>query len=188
MYHPVTINPSSFHWHPPSLYSLTRFMSNKSVVHPRQVCQINVIFSFHIHSPFFVSWKQNITLIWQTCWGWTTDLFDMNPVKEYKLGGCQWRKLGFIVTGWYMPYFHLFPFLLSEQYGEGEISRVLSLFMHNIFFHYDMYLLFILWKTVEHDQPFFCLALSCFFPLTLILSTLLNFLYSCYLRLESQKG
>ena len=49
-----------------------------------------------------------------------------------------------------------------------------------------MYLLFILWKTAEHDQPLFCLALSCFFPLTLILSTLLNFLYSCYLRLESQ--
>ena len=87
-----------------------------------------------------------------------------------------------------MPYFHLFPFVLSEQYGEGEISQVSSLFMHNIFFHYDMYLLCILWKTIEHDQPLFCLALSCFFPLTLILCTLLNFLYSCYLRLESQKG
>ena len=23
-----------------------------------------------------------------------------------------------------MPYFHLFPFVVSEQYGEGEISRV----------------------------------------------------------------
>ena len=51
-----------------------------------------------------------------------------------------------------------------------------------------MYLLFILWKTVEHDQPLFCLALSCFFPPTLILRTLSNFLYSCYLRLESQIG
>ena len=95
------------------------------------VCIIHT--SFHIHSPFFIYWKHNITLIWQTCWGRTTDLFDMNLVKEYKLGGCQWRKLGFIVIGWYMPYFRLFPFVLSKQYGEGEISRFSSLFMHNIF-------------------------------------------------------
>ena len=80
--------------------------------------------SFQIHFPFFVYWKHNITLIWHNCWGWTTDLFDMNLVKEYKLGGCQWRDLGFIVTGWYMPYFHLSTFVLSEQYGEGEISQV----------------------------------------------------------------
>ena len=44
MYHPVTINPSFLHLHPPSLYSLTRFMSNKSVDHPQQVGQMNVIF------------------------------------------------------------------------------------------------------------------------------------------------
>ena len=36
-----------------------------------------------------------------------------------------------------MPYFHLFPIVLSEQYGEGEISRVSYFFMHNIFFHYS---------------------------------------------------
>ena len=86
------------------------------------VCIINT--SFHIHFPFFFSWKHSITLIWKTCWGWATDLFDMNLVKEYKLGWCQWRNLRFIVTWWYMPYLHLFPFLLSEKYGEGEISRV----------------------------------------------------------------
>ena len=58
-----------------------------------------------------------------------------------------------------------------------------------IFFrNFDMYLLFILWNPVEHNRPLFCLALSCFLPLTLILSTLLNFLYSCSLRLEYQKG
>ena len=55
------------------------------------------------------------------------------------------------------------------------------------FCNFGMYLLFILWKTVEHNPPLFCLAMSCFFPLTLIMSTLLNFLYFCYLRLESQK-
>ena len=55
---------------------------------------------------------------------WATDLFDMNFVKEYKLVGCQRRKLGFIVTGWHMPYFHLFHFVFSEKYGEGEISQV----------------------------------------------------------------
>ena len=59
-----------------------------------------------------------------TCWGWSTDLFEINLVKEYKLGGCQWSNLGFIATGWYMPYFRLFPLVLSDQYGECEISRV----------------------------------------------------------------
>ena len=49
-------------------------------------------------------------------------------------------------------------------------------------------LLFILWKSVEHNQPLFRLAPSCVFPLTLILRTLLNYLYSCSLRLEYQKG
>ena len=58
-----------------------------------------------------------------------------------------------------------------------------------IFFrNFDMYLLFILWKSVEHNQLLFCLALSCFFPITLILGTLLNFLHYCSLRFESQKG
>ena len=40
---------------------------------------------------------------------------------------------------------------------------------------FDMYLLFTLWKSVEHNQSFFCLEISCFFSITLILSTLLNF-------------
>ena len=86
------------------------------------VCFVNT--SFHIHFPFFISWKQNITFIPPTCFRWSADFFDMNLVKEYKLGGCQWRKLGSVVTWWYMPYFHLFPFVFSKKYGEGEISRV----------------------------------------------------------------
>ena len=51
-----------------------------------------------------------------------------------------------------------------------------------------MYLLFILWDLVENNQPLFYLELSCFFPLTLILCTLLNSLYFCSLMSESQKG
>ena len=97
--------------------------------------------------------------------------------------------MGFIITGWYMPYFHLFPFVFSEQYGEGENKSGCCLcFCLKLFCHFDMYLLFILWKTVEHDKPLFCLMFSCFFPLTLILCTLLNFLYSCNFRCESRKG
>ena len=51
-----------------------------------------------------------------------------------------------------------------------------------------LYLLFILCKLVEHNQPLFRLAMSCFFLLTLNICTLLDSLYCCYLRLESQKG
>ena len=58
-----------------------------------------------------------------------------------------------------------------------------------IFFcNFDMYLLFILRKSVNHNQLLFCLELSFFFPITLILSTLLNFPYSYSLRLEYQRG
>ena len=55
------------------------------------VCFINT--SFHIHFSYFSSWKQNITFINPNCSRWSAGLFDMNLVKEYKLGGCQWRKL-----------------------------------------------------------------------------------------------
>ena len=55
---------------------------------------------------------------------WSADLFVVDLIKEYKLGGCQRRKLVFVVTGWFMPYFHLLPFVINEEYGEGEISRV----------------------------------------------------------------
>ena len=80
------------------------------------------------------------------------------------------------------------PFCIKQtiQRRRNKLSCYIC-FCITFFFHYGMYLLFILWKSVENDQPFFCLTLSCFFPLTLILCTLLNFLYSFYLRLESQK-
>ena len=80
--------------------------------------------SFQIHSPLFISWKHNIIIIQPTCCRFSADLFGMDIFKEYKLGGWQWRKLFFVVTGWYMTYFHLFPFIFSEQYVEGEISQV----------------------------------------------------------------
>ena len=34
------------------------------------------------------------------------------------------REYFFSVTGWYMPYLNLLPFVFSVQYGEGEMSRV----------------------------------------------------------------
>ena len=40
------------------------------------------------------------------------------------MGGCQRRKLVFVVTGWYRPYLHIPPFVINEQYGEGEMSWV----------------------------------------------------------------
>ena len=53
---------------------------------------------------------------------------------------------------------------------------------------FALYVLFIVWKSVVHNQPLFRLVPYCFFPLTLILRTLLNSLYFCFLVLESQKG
>ena len=54
----------------------------------------------------------------------STDLLDVKLIKENKLGGCQRRKLFFVVPGWFMPYFHLLPFVNNKKYGEGEMSRV----------------------------------------------------------------
>ena len=85
-----------------------------------------------------------------------------------------------------MPYFHIPPFVISKQYGEGEMSRVVIFVLVLLFLRiFVMYLLFYLWKYVDRNQPLFCLARSCFFPHTLILCTLLNLLYFCYFRLES---
>ena len=54
----------------------------------------------------------------------STELLDMELVKENKLGGYQRWKLFFFVPGCFMPYFHLLPFVNNEQYGEGEMSQV----------------------------------------------------------------
>ena len=55
---------------------------------------------------------------------WSSDLFDVDLVKEYKMGGFQQRKLVFVVTGLYMTYLHLPPFLIIKKYGEGEMIQV----------------------------------------------------------------
>ena len=34
------------------------------------------------------------------------------------------KEAGFVVTGWYMAYFHINPLVFREQYGEGEMSQV----------------------------------------------------------------
>ena len=59
------------------------------------------------------------------CHRWSTNLSDMDPIEENELGGCQRWKLFFVVPGWYMPYFHLLPFVNNEQYGEGEMSQAI---------------------------------------------------------------
>ena len=129
-----------------------------------------------------------VIFILLTCFIWSSDLFDVNLTKEYKVGGYQSRKLVFVVTGWYRPYFHLLPFDISKQYREGEMSQVVIFFFDLSFICiFVLYLLFILWKSDEHNQPLFCLVPSCFFPRIFILRNLLNYLYFCSLRLESQK-
>ena len=55
---------------------------------------------------------------------WYTYLFDVSLAKEYKLGGFQWRKMVFVVTGWYLTYLCLLPFVISKKYGECEMSWV----------------------------------------------------------------
>ena len=84
-----------------------------------------------------------------------------------------------------MPYFHLPPFVKNEQYREGEMSQAV-VFVY--FITYFWHLLFILRKSVEHDQLLLHLSMPCFFPLTLILCSLLYLLNSCYFRLESPIG
>ena len=84
-----------------------------------------------------------------------------------------------------MPYLHLLPLVINEQYGEGEMSQaVVFVYFISFFFH----LLFLLWKSVDHNQPLLHLSIPCLFPLTLILCSLLYFLNSCYSRLESPIG
>ena len=86
-----------------------------------------------------------------------------------------------------MPYFHLFPFVFSKKCGEGRISRV------DIFFSVQSFFVILIYTyslfsgsrlSIINHFFFCCIALL---PITLILITLLNFLYSCSLRLESQK-
>ena len=73
---------------------------------------------------FFIYWKPYVVFVHFACHRWSINLLDVDLIEENKLGGCQRRKLFFVVPGWFMPYFHLLPFVNNEQYGEGEMSRV----------------------------------------------------------------
>ena len=50
---------------------------------------------------------------------------DVDLIEENELSGCQRWKLLFVVPGWFIPYFHLLPFVNNEQYGEGETSQAI---------------------------------------------------------------
>ena len=119
------------------------------------------------------------------CHMWSTNLLAVDLTKENELGRCQIWKLFFVVSGRFVPYFHFLPFVNNEQYGEGETSQFFSLF---ISLHLILHLLFLLWKSVEHDQPLLHMPIPCLFPISLILRTLLYFLNFCYFMLESPKG
>ena len=60
-----------------------------------------------------------------------------------------------------MPYFRFLPFLITEQYGEGGLSRVFIFGLFLLFIRiFVLCLLFSLWDYVEHNQPLFRLDSS----------------------------
>ena len=61
----------------------------------------------------------------------------MDIIEEKKLGGCQGWKFFFVIQVWFMPYFHLLPVVNKEQYGEGEISRVV-VFVYVLAFNFSL--------------------------------------------------
>ena len=86
---------------------------------------VRVIFTgFHIHFLLFISWKPYVVFFHQAYHRWSTNFLDVEIIEENDVGGCQTWKFFFVILGWFMPYFHLLPFLINEQYGEGEMSRV----------------------------------------------------------------
>ena len=86
------------------------------------VCVIFTVLNINI--PLFISWKLYVLLVHLACHRWSTNLLDVDLIEEKHLGGCQRWKLFFVVPGWFMSYFHLLPFVNNEQYGEGEMIRV----------------------------------------------------------------
>ena len=78
-----------------------------------------VIFTpFHINVTVFISWKPYVMLVTFTCRRCSTDVLYVDLIKEKKLGRRQRRKLFFVIPGWDMIFFHLFLFVINEQYGE----------------------------------------------------------------------
>ena len=81
------------------------------------------IYHLNINFRFFMSWKPYVVFVQLACHRWSTNLFDMDLIKENQLGWCQRWKLFFVVPGWFMPYFYLLPFVNNKQYGESEMSQ-----------------------------------------------------------------
>ena len=130
---------------------------------------VRVIFTLlNINIPFFVSWKPYVMFILLACHRWSTNLLDVDLFKENELGGYQIWKLFFVVPVWFMPYFRLLNFVNNEQYGEGEMSRVV-VFVSSL--RLILHLLFLLWKSVENDQPLLHLSIPCLFSYSLILTS-----------------
>ena len=65
-----------------------------------------------------------------TCRRWSTDFFDIDTIKENKLGRFQRRKLLFVVPVLDWPHFDLPPFCKSTKYMEKvKLVELLSLFI-----------------------------------------------------------
>ena len=110
-----------------------------------------VIFTiFNINSPFFISWKTYVVFVHLACHRWSTNLLDVELMRENELERCQRYNLLFVVPGWLMPYFHLPPFVLTNNMEKVKWVKLLSLFTS---LHLISHLLFLLWKSVEHYQP-----------------------------------
>ena len=81
------------------------------------------IYQFNINALFFISCKLYVMFIKLAYRRWSTDLLDLLIIKEKKLGGFQRWKLFFFVTGWFMSYFHLLPFVDNKKHVEGETNQ-----------------------------------------------------------------
>ena len=85
---------------------------------------VRVIFTvLNIIITFFVSWKPCVVFVHLAFHRRSTNLLDVELIKENDLGGRQRWKLLFVVPGWIMPYFRLLSFVNNEQCGEGEMSQ-----------------------------------------------------------------
>ena len=138
---------------------------------------VRVIFTvFNINIPFFISWKPYVVFVHLACNRWSTNLLDMDLIKENKLGGCQRWKLLFVVTGWFMTYFRLLPFVKNEQHGEGEMSQaVVFIYVFAFNFALTIYPLEVCWAWSTIASIVDTLPLSTFL-LSLYLIVFLYFL------------
>ena len=93
------------------------------------------------------------------CHSWSTDLLDVDLIKENDLDGSQIWKLFFFIPVWFMSYFHLLSLVNYKQYGEGEMSRVV-VFVNVLVFNFSLTIFFIKvcweWSTIAslvHTLP-----------------------------------